>query len=113
MEEEDGYLIGEAEPFIMVNSEAIVVWPAEEREETDVLPPRDVSVESTGVFNEDKLEMLLNEERVAAAASVTTADPGAVLKGRLELYMLYAVFDAVAAEAGGGDLSDKEPLATE
>ena len=98
MEEDDGYLTGDTDPFIMENSEdAMVVWPAEERDETDVLPPRDESVDSTGVFKEDILEMLLTEERVAAA-SVTTVDPRAVLKGILELYMLYIVFGDSAAE---------------
>lgn len=81
MEEEDGYLTGETDPFIMDNSEeAMVVCPVEERDERVVLPPLDESVESTEVFTEDRLEMLL--------ASVATVDPRAVLKGRLELYML-------------------------
>lgn len=89
MEEEDGYLTGETDPFIMDNSEeAMVVFPVEERDGREDLPPRDESVESTEVFKEDRLEMLLTGERLGAPASVTTVDPRAVLKGRLELYML-------------------------
>lgn len=94
MEDDDGYFTGETDPFIMENSEeGMVVCPVEEKEEMDVLPPRDESVESTEVFKEDKLEMLFIEGRVAAAAeSVPTVDPIAGLKGKLELYMLYVVF---------------------
>lgn len=89
MEEEDGYLTGETDPFIMDSSEdAMVVCPVEERDERVDLPPLDESVESTGVFKEDRLEMLLTGERLGAPASVATVDPMAVLKGRLELYML-------------------------
>lgn len=87
MEEADGYFTGETDPFIMDNSEeAMVVCPVEEREERDVLPPLDESVESTEVFREDRLEMLLTEETLGV--SVAIVDPRAVLKGRLELYML-------------------------
>lgn len=83
MEEEDGYLIGETDPFIVDNSEeAMVVCPVEESDEREVLPPLDESVESTEVFNEDRPDMLLTEE------SVTIVDPRAVLKGKLELYKL-------------------------
>lgn len=89
MEEADGYLAGETDPFIMDSSEeAMVVCPVEERDERDVLPPLDDSVESTEVFKEDRLEMLLTEERLGVPVSVATVDPRAVLKGRLELYML-------------------------
>lgn len=89
MEEVDGYFIGETDPFIMDNSEeAMVVCPVEERDERDVLPPLDESVESTEVFKEDRLEMLLTEERLGAPISVAIVDPRVVLKGRLELYML-------------------------
>lgn len=89
MEEDDGYLTGESDPFIMDNSEEVmVVCPVEERDDRDVLPPLDESVESTEVFKEDRLEMLLTGERLGAPASVATVDPRAVLKGRLELYML-------------------------
>lgn len=89
MEEEDGYLTGETDPFIMESSEeAMVVCPVEERDERDVLPPLVESVESTEVFKEDRLEMLLTGERLGAPASVAIVDPRAVLKGRLELYML-------------------------
>lgn len=106
MDEEDGYFTGETDPFIMDNSEeAMVVWPVEERDEMDVLPPRDESVESTEVFKEDRLEMLLTEDRVCAPASVTTVDPRAVLKGRLELYMLYDVIGDAVEGTGAGDLS--------
>lgn len=89
MEEEDGYLTGETDPFIMDNSEeAMVVFPVEERDEREDLPPLDESVESTVVFKEDRLEMLLTGEMLGAPASVAIVDPRAVLKGRLELYML-------------------------
>lgn len=49
----------------------------------DVLPPGDVTVESTDVFRDERLEMLLTGERLVTsdAAVVTRAD----LKGRLEL----------------------------
>lgn len=89
MEEADGYFTGETDPFIMDSSEdAMVVCPVEERDERDDLPPRDESVESTEVFKEDRLEMLLTEERLGGPVSVAIVDPRAVLKGRLELYML-------------------------
>lgn len=89
MEEEDGYLTGETDPFIMDNSEeAIVVCPVEERDERDDLPPRDESVESMEVFKEERPETLLTEERLGAPESVPSVDPSAVLKGRLALYML-------------------------
>lgn len=81
----------------------MVVWPVEERDDRDVLPPRDDSVESTEVFREDKLEMLLTGEWTASV------DPRAVLKGRLELYMLYDVFGDAAAGTGAGT----EPLGIE
>lgn len=87
MEEEDGYLTGETDPFIS-SEEAMVVCPVEERDERDDLPPLDESVESTDVFKEDMLEMLLTEERLSAPVSVATVEPSTVLKGRLELYML-------------------------
>lgn len=81
MEEEDGYLTGETDPFIMDSSEeAMVVCPVEERDERDVRPPLDESVESTEVFKEERLEMLLTGDVPASVA-----DPRAVLKGRLEL----------------------------
>lgn len=87
MEEEDGYFTGETDPFIITNSEEpIVVCPVEERDERDVLPPREESVESTEVFKEDRVEMLLTEERYCE--SVPSVDPSAVLKGKLALYML-------------------------
>lgn len=39
MEEEDGYLTGETDPFIIDSSEeAMVVWPADERDERGDLP---------------------------------------------------------------------------
>lgn len=87
MEEEDGYLTGETDPFIN-SEEAMVVCPVEERDERDALPPLDESVESTEVFKEDRLEMLLTGERLGTPASAATVEPRAVLKGRLELYML-------------------------
>ena len=79
VEEEEGYLTGESDPFNVGNSEeAMVVCPAEERDERVDLPPLDESVESTEVFKEDKLEMFLTEERVSAAASAAAVDPRAV-----------------------------------
>lgn len=84
MEEEDGYLTGEADPFIS-SEEAMVVCPVEESEESDDLPPRDESVESTEVFKVDRQEMLLTEEKFGAPESDVTVDSRAVLKGRLEL----------------------------
>lgn len=87
MEEDDGYLTGETDPFIS-SEEAMVVCPVEERDERDDLPPLDESVESTEVFKEDRLEMLLTVERLGAPVSVGTVEPSTVLKGRLELYML-------------------------
>lgn len=110
MEEEDGYLTGETEPFIMDNSEeAMVVCPAEERDERDDLPPLDDSVESIEVFKEDRLELVLTEERVDAPASV---DARTVLKGRLELYMFKVVFGD-AGKIGTAGLSGPEPVASE
>lgn len=89
VEEDDGYLTGDTDPFIMDNSEeAMVVCPAEERDERDVLPPLDESVESTEVFKEDRVEMLLTGDRLGTPPSVAIVDPRAVLKDRLELYML-------------------------
>lgn len=76
MEEEDGYFTGETDPFIIDNSEeAMVVCPFEESDERDDLPPLDECVESTEVFKEDMLEMLLTEERLSAPASVAIVDP--------------------------------------
>lgn len=64
MEEEDGYFTGETDPFLMDNSEeAMVVCPVEESDEIDDLPPLDDSVESTEVFKDDMLDVLLTEER--------------------------------------------------
>lgn len=89
MEEVDGYLAGGTDPFIMDSSEeAMVVCPVEERDEREDLPPLDESVESTEVFKDDRLEMLLTVERLGTPVSVAAVDPSAVLKGRLELYML-------------------------
>lgn len=73
-------MTGETDPFIMDSSEeAMVVCPVEDRDERDVLPPRDESVESTEVFKEDRLEMLLPEGTLGATASGATVDPRAVL----------------------------------
>lgn len=89
MEEEDGYLTGEMDPFIIDSSEeATVVCPVEEREERDDLPPREQSVESMEVFKEARLDTLLTEERLGDPDSVPSVNPSAVLKGRLVLYML-------------------------
>lgn len=74
VEEEDGYLTGETDPFIMDSSEeAMVVWPVEERDERDDLPPHEASVESADVFREDRLEMFLTEG--GAGGTVTAVDP--------------------------------------
>lgn len=89
MEEADGYLTGETDPFIMDSSEeGTVVCPVEDKDEWDDLPPLVESVESTEVFKEDRLDMLLTGERWGAPESVAIVDPRVVLKGRLELYML-------------------------
>lgn len=93
VEEDDGYLTGEADPF-MSSEEAMVVCPVEERDEREDLPPLNESVESTEVFKDDRLEILLTEERLVATASIATVD--ARTKGMLELYMLYGIFDAEA-----------------
>lgn len=87
MEEEDGYLTGEPDPFIS-SAEAITVCPVEERDESEDIPPLNGSVDSTEVFEEDKQGMLLTGERLDAPISVATVDPRVALKGRLELYML-------------------------
>lgn len=97
VEDEDGYLTGESDPFIMDTSEgATVVCPAEERYERVDLPPRDDSVESTDVFKEDRLEMVFTDEVLGAPESVATTDARGVLKGRLEVYM----FKFVLGDAG-------------
>lgn len=84
VEEEDGYLTGDTDPFIMENSEeGMVVWPVDERGEIDVLPPLEVSVASTEVFRDERLELLFTAEKVVA--SVAAVFTRAVLKGRLEL----------------------------
>lgn len=74
----------------MSSEEAMVVCPVEERDEREDLPPLNESVESTEVFKDDRLEMLLTEERLVVTASAATADPRT--KGMLELYMLYGIF---------------------
>lgn len=89
VEEDDGYLTGETDPF-MSSEEAMVVCPVEERDEREDLPPLNESVESTEVFKDDRLEILLTEERLVATASIATVD--AITKGMLELYMLYGIF---------------------
>lgn len=86
VEEEEGYLTGESDPFIMETSEeGMVVCPVEESDERVVLPARDESVESTEVFKEDKLEMLFTGESLDPPVSVGTVDPRVLLKGKLEL----------------------------
>lgn len=111
MEEEEGYLTGESDPFIMDTSEdAMVVCPEVERDERVDLPPRVESVESAEVFKDDKLEMVLMGEILDPPASVGAVDPRADLKGRLELYMLYGFFGDVGAVIGTEDLSDTEPF---
>lgn len=110
MEEEDAYLTGETDPFIMDSSEeAMVVWPAEESDERGDLPVRGER-ESAG-FKEDR--PVLTEDRVGVPVSVTTVEPSGVLYGRLELYMLYGAFGTGEAGLGAEDLSDKDPLGAE
>lgn len=111
MEEGDGYLIGETDPFS--SEEAMVVCPVEDRDGRDVLPPLDESVESTEVFKEDRLDMLLPEEVLGPPASVTTVGPRGVLKGRLEVYMLYDVFGDVGAVIVTDDFSGIQPFGIE
>lgn len=67
VEEEEGYLTGETEPFI--NSEdAIVVCPAVEIEESGDLPKRDDSVGST-VFKGEIWEMFLTADLIGEPVS--------------------------------------------
>lgn len=56
--------------------------------------------------------MLLTGESVAPAVSVITVDPVAVLKGRLESYMLYGILGDAKGD-GPGDLWDENPLEAE
>lgn len=113
-EEEEGYLTGETDPFIMDSSEdAMVVCPVEERDRED-FPPLEASVESPEVFIEDMLEVVLTDEREGAPASPTNVvDPRADFKGRLELYMLTVVFGDVGVVMVTEDLSGTAPAATE
>lgn len=113
MEEDDGYLTGETDPFIIEKSEGgMVVCPDEDRDDIDVFPPRNETVDSTAVFREDRLEMLLTGERETPSASDKTVDPVEVLKGRLESYKLCDIFGDAAGE-GPGNLCDEKPLAAE
>lgn len=111
MEEEDAYLTGETDPFTMDSSEeAMVVWPAEERDERGDLPVRGERESAEG-FKEDR--PAFTEDRVGVPASVTMVEPRGVLYGRLELYMLYGDFGTAEAGLGAEDLSGKEPLGAE
>lgn len=83
-EEEDGCLTGEPDPFIS-SEDAMVVCPAEEREEGEDFPLLEESAESPEVLTEDKLETLLTDESMGAPGS---AAPRAVFKVRLGVYML-------------------------
>lgn len=47
------------------SDDGTVVWPAEDGEERDDLPPRKESVESTQVFRDERLPALLTGERLA------------------------------------------------
>lgn len=68
VEEEEGYLTGEIEPFI--NSEdAIVVCPAVEIEESGDLPIRDDNVGSTDVFKGEIWEMFLTADLIGEPVS--------------------------------------------
>lgn len=61
VEEEEGYLTGDKEPFI--NSEdVIVVCPTVETEESGDLPIRDDNAGSTEVFRGEILDMLLTAD---------------------------------------------------
>jgi hypothetical protein len=114
VEEDDGYLACDAEPFIMDSSEEpMVVCPVEDRDEMDNFPPRDASEESTEVFIEDRPERVLTDGREGAPVSTAVADPRTVLKGRLELYMLMLVFGNVGVVTVADDLSDTDPVASE
>lgn len=79
VEEDDGCLTGEPEPFIS-SEDVMVVCPAEEREEGDDFPLLEESAESPELLKEDKLETLLT--------APGSAVPRAVLKVRLEVYRL-------------------------
>lgn len=79
VEEDDGYLTGDPDPFIR-SEDAMVVCPVEEREEGEDFAPLEESVESAEVFREDKLETLLTDESMAESAA-----PRAVLKPRLDM----------------------------
>lgn len=68
VEEEEGYLTGDIEPFI--NSEdAIVVCPAVEIEESGDLLIRDDNIGSTGAFRGEILEMFLTVDLMGEAVS--------------------------------------------
>lgn len=68
VEEEEGYLTGDMEPFI--NSEdAIVVCPMVEIEESGDLPIRDDNVGSTDVFSGEILGMLLTADLIGEPVS--------------------------------------------
>lgn len=84
VEEDEGYLTGEPDPFIS-SEDAMVVCPVEERDGGEDFPPLEESVESTEVFREDKLETLLTDESAGAGES---AAPRVVLRVRLGEYVL-------------------------
>lgn len=78
MEEEEGYLTGDSEPFIS-SVEAVVVCPVMESEDSDDLPPRDDRVGSTGVFKGEMFEIFLTDDLVLGA-------PVSDLYGRLYMF---------------------------
>lgn len=84
VEEDDGGLTAEPEPFIS-SEDVMVVCPAEEREEGEDFPLLEESAGSPELLKEDKLETLLTDESMGAPGS---AAPRAVLKVRLEVYRL-------------------------
>lgn len=68
VEEEEGNLTGDIEPFIS-SEDATVVCPIVEIEESGDLPIRDDNVGSTEVFSGEILEMLLTDDLIGEAVS--------------------------------------------
>lgn len=84
VEEDEGYLTGEPDPFIS-SEDAAVVCPVEEKDGGEDFPPLEESIESTEVFKEDKLETFLRD---GGTETPESAAPRAVFKVRLDVYML-------------------------
>lgn len=68
VEEEEGYLTGDIEPFIN-SDDVIVVSPTVEIEESGVLPIRDDNVGSIEVFRGEILDMFLTVDLIGEAVS--------------------------------------------